>query len=120
MDIGDLIKTKRIEKNISQDQLAQLIDTTQRSVSNWESSQNEPSAAYIPKLSTTLDIPLEDLTATPELYADFVCKKDNDIIRLIDVLYEVGLITSDSIDDDCTAVIIKLVKKYLKEKESRD
>ncbi|MBU5486439.1 helix-turn-helix transcriptional regulator [Clostridium sp. MSJ-11] len=121
MRIGDLIKTKRMEKGLSQDQLAQLIGSTQRVVSNWEANKNEPSPVYIPKLSNTLNIPLEELTSTPELFSDFAEKKeDNKLLQLINALHETEVITSDNIDENTQAIIISMVKKYLKEKEGRD
>lgn len=51
MDIGNIIKELRIEKNLSQTQLAKEIGVSQKAIDYWERSVNEPKASYIAKLA---------------------------------------------------------------------
>lgn len=51
MNIGKIINELRIEKNISQQQLAAEIGVSRRAITFWESGINEPKATYIARLS---------------------------------------------------------------------
>lgn len=51
MNIGKIINELRIEKNISQQQLASKIGVSRRAITFWESGINEPKATYIARLS---------------------------------------------------------------------
>ena len=50
MKIGEKIKELRVEKELSQMQLAKLISVSQKAVDYWERSVNEPKASYIIRL----------------------------------------------------------------------
>ena len=50
------IKRKRKEKKISQKQLAELIDKTERTVQNYESGQTDFSMSIIEDIAIALDI----------------------------------------------------------------
>lgn len=47
MNIGEIIKNLRLEKNISQQKLASEIGVSQKAVDYWERGVNEPKASYI-------------------------------------------------------------------------
>ncbi len=52
--LGQRIKELRIEKNITQPQLAQKIGVSNGIVSQWENNKNEPKATFIKKLAIAL------------------------------------------------------------------
>lgn len=70
MAIGDIIKTERKLKKLSQEQLAQKIGVTQDSISLWETNKRIPDTPYIIELCKALNISadyllgLEDETGT--------------------------------------------------------
>ncbi len=45
--IGDRIKELRLEKGLSQTQLAKMIGVSQKAIDYWERSVNEPKVGYI-------------------------------------------------------------------------
>ena len=45
--LGEKIKELRIEKGLTQMQLAKLIGSSQKAIDYWERSVNEPKASYI-------------------------------------------------------------------------
>lgn len=45
------LKELRLERNLSQSQVAQAIGTSQRNIGRWENEENEPAAIYIKALS---------------------------------------------------------------------
>ena len=45
--IGERIKELRLEKGLSQMQLAKMIGVSQKAIDYWERSVNEPKAGYI-------------------------------------------------------------------------
>lgn len=59
--IGKLIKARRMEKGLSQKQLAELIQVSLATVSKWETGVNLPDILILDKIARELDIPLTDL-----------------------------------------------------------
>ena len=60
MSIGERIKELRLEKGVSQMQLAKLIGVSQKAVDYWERSVNEPKASYIIALVKVFDITFDE------------------------------------------------------------
>lgn len=54
--IGESIKTLRIEKNMSQQALAEEIGVSQKAIDYWERGVNEPKESYIIKLATFFNV----------------------------------------------------------------
>lgn len=59
--IGEFISAKRKEKNITQRQLAQMLNITDRAVSKWENGICLPDAGNMPELCRILGITVNDL-----------------------------------------------------------
>ena len=55
-NLGETIKALRLEKGLTQPQLAQLIGVSNGIISIWENNVNEPKASYIKKLAETLNV----------------------------------------------------------------
>lgn len=60
MTIGERIKELRIEKNLSQLALAQIVGVSQKAVDFWERNVNEPKASYIINLVKTFEISFDE------------------------------------------------------------
>ena len=54
MDIGNIIYTKRKEKGLSQEQLAEAIGVARQTVSKWETSETLPDVESLQKLAIFL------------------------------------------------------------------
>ncbi|MEG0451564.1 MAG: helix-turn-helix domain-containing protein [Coprobacillus sp.] len=61
MEIGNQIKTKRLEMNLSQDELADKIYVTRQTISNWENNKNYPDIHSLLLLSTLFGISIDQL-----------------------------------------------------------
>ncbi len=59
MHIGKQIKEKRLELNMTQNELAEALNVSRSTVSNWEIERNYPDIQLIVSLSKILNIPLE-------------------------------------------------------------
>ena len=55
------IKELRIEKGLTQAQLAEQIGVTQGAIYFWEKGINEPTAGYVVKLATFFNVSADDL-----------------------------------------------------------
>ncbi len=55
INIGNRIKKLRQSKNITQQQLANTLFITDKTISSWEATRTEPSLEMLIKLSETLD-----------------------------------------------------------------
>ena len=60
MKIGERIKELRTEHNLSQMQLAKVINVSQKAIDYWERSINEPKASYIIALVRAFDITFDE------------------------------------------------------------
>lgn len=60
--LGENIKQLRKEKNISQKELASLIDVSQRLISNYEDGSATPTVENLIKIADTFKVSLDYLT----------------------------------------------------------
>ena len=60
MFIGTRIKELKVEKELSQMQLAKIIGVSQKAIDFWERNVNEPKASYIIALVRFFDITFDD------------------------------------------------------------
>lgn len=56
MVIGTRLKQARESKRMSQEDLAHILKTTQKTVSNWESDKSIPSLDYLAKIESVLEV----------------------------------------------------------------
>lgn len=65
--MGDTIAQLRKEKGMTQKELAELLNITDKAVSKWERNVACPDTALIPKLAEILDVSIEELmSAKPQ------------------------------------------------------
>lgn len=58
---GNNIKTRRIEKKMTQDELAKILSVSRTSISNWETGKNYPDFSLLIDISNALNISLDVL-----------------------------------------------------------
>lgn len=63
MKIGERIKELRIEKALSQAELAKNIGVSQKAVDFWERSVNEPKIGYVMALVDYFDVSFDEFFA---------------------------------------------------------
>ena len=61
MTIGKRIAALRREKNLKQDDLAQILEVSPQAVSKWENDQTCPDISLLPLLAKTLGISVDEL-----------------------------------------------------------
>lgn len=61
MNIGEVIKSKRQKRNITQAELATLLKVTPQAVSRWEMGVSYPDIAMVPKISEVLWVSADEL-----------------------------------------------------------
>ena len=62
--LGNAIRTARIEKLFSQEELADKMNVTDKAVSKWERNISCPDINCLPTLAEILEISVEDLLNT--------------------------------------------------------
>ena len=56
MNIGEVIKELRTERDLSQQKLADAIGVSQKAIDYWERGINEPKASYIARLADFFEV----------------------------------------------------------------
>ena len=84
--LGEMISSLRKEKNMTQSDLAEKMNVTDKAVSKWERNLSCPDISSIPKLSEILDVSVEKLLNTQTKYNS---SKMEDIINV--ALIGIGL-----------------------------
>lgn len=59
--LGETIKALRLEKGLTQPQLADLVGVSKGMISIWENNINEPKATYLKALANALDVTVDQL-----------------------------------------------------------
>ena len=65
METKDVIFKLRIEKNLSQDKLAEKIHVTRQAVSRWETGETVPNTETLKLLSQLFDVSINTLLGSP-------------------------------------------------------
>ena len=60
-DIGSKIKAARIEKKLTQEQVAELLGVSRQTISNWENAKSYPDIISVIKMSECYDVSLDYL-----------------------------------------------------------
>ena len=84
MEIGKVIKQARLNKKITQEQLAEALGVTTQAVSKWETDCSYPDITLIPAIANYLDVSSDELLGIKleerKKYIDDVIKKNNELI----------------------------------------
>ena len=59
--LGETIKALRLEKGLTQPQLAKLVGVSNGMISIWENNVNEPKASCLKALAIALDVTVDTL-----------------------------------------------------------
>ncbi len=103
-EFGKKIKRMRINRGLTQEELAEAVDLSQRAMSGIETGENFASAETIDKLVSALDTTLEELFATNHL------KIEEDLRQEID-----DKLDDLSNDSEKLVIVYNVVKSLLKE-----
>ena len=61
MDFGKQIKQIRLERKLTQEQMAEQLGVSRQAVSNWENNKNLPDLELIISMSRLFSVSLDDL-----------------------------------------------------------
>ena len=70
MNLGERIYQLRTQKNLSQGDLADMLDVSRQSVSKWETNSSVPDLDRLIKLSAVFDVTLDELVKGEKTYAE--------------------------------------------------
>lgn len=102
MNFGEKLKQLRKEKNISQEQLAQILDVSRQTISRWESSLTSPDLIMLEKICSYFNISYDELLNNKKT------KKNYDIylLCLFIFIFIISFFLPDSKQDFMTSAII--------------
>lgn len=103
-EFGKKIKRMRINRGLTQEELAEAVDLSQRAMSGIETGENFASAETIDKLVSALDTTLEELFATNHL------KIEEDLRQEIDEKLD-----DLSRDNEKLVIVYNVINSLLKE-----
>ena len=106
--ISNLIKNKRKEKGLTQEELAEKINVTEKAISRWETGRGTPDISLLIPLSKTLGISVGELLNGKEDKGEE--KNIKDIIKYID---ETNKKKNKFIIPICIVIYIALLLLYL-------
>lgn len=95
MSFANGLKQKRIERDMSQDDIALALKVSQKTVSSWETGRTIPNMGYIENICKTLDCTIEDLIGVKERqvgdisYEDIIVKINSLDIQSLIALKEI-------------------------------
>lgn len=112
MEISDLIKSARIERGLTQQQLADAVFVTRQTISKWELGKSVPDQASLVLLYQCLDIKDNEKKQLSKL----IFNKQNTILVLIAILFSPMVIgvrficcKIDKIENRKIKVVIKTI-----------
>ena len=83
MSIGENIRALRLQKGLTQEQVAQTLGVTYQAVSKWETGANTPDIALLPALAELFGVTIDALFSRDGLPELALPREDDDIIRIV-------------------------------------
>lgn len=114
MDLGKKIMTMRNEKNLSQEQLAEKLNVTRQTISNWENGKFYPDIDSLVNLSKFFNVSLDVLLSYDDKVLDYL-KDSTDIVKsnknilyavLLNILLIIAFIIVGIIFNENASIII--------------
>jgi transcriptional regulator with XRE-family HTH domain len=103
--VGDIIKVLRLEKGMTQKQLAQKVGTSESTIKMIETNKNNPGAELLPKLADALGVKPSDLTEKEN-------KTESFTMELLEKLVKAGIIEdANDIKENELNLILYAIKK---------
>ena len=114
MDLGKKITAMRNEKNLSQEQLAEKLNVTRQTISNWENGKFYPDIDSLVNLSKFFNVSLDNLLSYDDKVLDYL-KDSTDIVKsnknilyavLLNILLIITFVIVGIIFNESTSIII--------------
>lgn len=114
MDLGKKIIAMRNEKNLSQEQLAEKLNVTRQTISNWENGKFYPDIDSLVNLSKFFNVSLDNLLCYDDKVLDYL-KDSTDIVKsnknilyavLLNILLIIAFVIIGIIFNESTSIII--------------
>lgn len=114
MDLGKKIMTMRNEKNLSQEQLAEKLNVTRQTISNWENGKFYPDIDSLVNLSKFFNVSLDVLLSYDDKVLDYL-KDSTDVVKsnknilyavLLNILLIIAFIIVGIIFNESASIII--------------
>ena len=83
MKIGENIRALRVQKGLTQEQLAQTLGVTYQAVSKWETGANTPDIALLPALADLFQVTIDALFSRDVLPELELPREDDGVIRIV-------------------------------------
>ncbi len=77
---GLFIKEKRNEKGLTQKDLAEILNCTDKAVSRWETGKGFPEVSFLIPLSEALDVSVNEIILGEEIKKEEIIEKTNNVI----------------------------------------
>ena len=74
MKLETRIKELRLEKELTQSELANAIHTSQRNVGRWENGENEPTASFLIALADFFKVSIDYLLYREDEFGNIIIK----------------------------------------------
>ena len=78
--IGEFISTLRKNKNMTQQELADMLNVTDRAISNWETGRRMPDISFFKPLCEIFNISVSELINGEEIPKENFVYSSNDIV----------------------------------------
>ena len=107
INISKMIMTKRKEKKITQDELAQYIGVSKAAISKWETGQSYPDITLLPILAAYFDVSIDELIGyEPQMAKEDIKKL---YIKLCD---DFATLPFEDVIEECKQIIKKYYACY--------
>ncbi len=77
---GEFIKILRVEKGLTQKELAEALNCTDKAISRWETGKGFPDIVFLTPLARTLDVTVNELLAGERLSQEELVSKSDEVI----------------------------------------
>lgn len=103
LNIGNCLKKLRLQNNLTQEQLAEIFDTSAQAISRWENGITYPDISMLPAIANYFGITLDELFSMSEI------RNREKINAIFEQVHE---LETDKRTDEAIEILRKAIKIY--------
>ena len=108
MTIGKRIAALRREKNLKQDDLAQMLEVSPQAVSKWENDQTCPDISLLPKLCKILGITTDELLTGNSAGVRMLPEQERKSLEDLTLRVRINSVAGDKVRVNLPMTLVKL------------
>lgn len=115
--LGERIRLLRTEKELSQEQLADILETKRANIGHWENARREPTMSTIYKLAELFNTTIDYLTGKTDIKDKYESERQLNANYMYNYLTSKGILKTINENKEDIDILLQDISKFYKFKK---